>query len=116
MNKIILAIIVFLLVSVNSYAFEVRLTWYKVSGPVTGYVVYVTTIEGTTEFDIGDESVILLSGLGAQPGIETTYQIAAYNACGVGEKSNPLVYTIPLTVPDKPSKPSVSVQYATLEG
>ena len=102
MKKLIMAVIVFLVITIQAYTAEpVSLKWDASTGIISGYIVeWVLTSNISEEWntkDVGD--VLTVNNIAVVFGLnynnDYTFRVKAYNAAGSSGPSNTVTYTNP---------------------
>jgi len=77
--------------------------------PVKGYLIYFTRVGQTDNYikDAGNVLTFDLVGLSLEHGLEYSFEVAAYNDDGPGDKSNTVSYLVPPNIPDENLPPVI---------
>jgi len=109
-----IVVVVVLLTSFLHLAYGASLKWDPVEAgagvkPVKGYLIYFTRI-GQADGYVKDAKNVLtydLADLSLENGVEYSFEVAAYNDDGPGDKSNTVSYLVPPNIPDENLPPVI---------
>ena len=110
----IIFVSVTILGSVFQLSWSASLKWDQVEAgagvkPVKGYLIYFTRVSQADAYikDAGNVLIYDLAELNLENGVEYSFQVAAYNDDGAGDKSNTVSYIVPPDIPNENLPPVV---------